>query len=425
MHKRAGIIVVVFAFLTVPGMAFAAGFSVFEAGAKALGMGGAFVAQADDPSAIFFNPAGIAGLEGVQTYLGMSLIFTGTDFSGVNPDPGFGVTEETGTLIFPPINVYVTWQVAEAVVLGLGLFNPFGLGQKWKNEAEYSGRHIAWDTELRTFDINPTVAWQAHEQFSIGAGLQLIYADVDIKRYLQEWDPNGSGFLDVGQVNLTGSGWNVGWNLGALYEHEKFSIGATFRSKVTSKIDDGEADFEQQPSGNDSLDVFVTTVFPADQRVATEIKLPWTASVGAMYSGVERWRFEVDVIFFGWSEFDVLPFNFEDESLNIVREQNYEDKAQIRTGIAYELSETTELRAGYYYDPTPQPRETMSPLLGDATRHGITAGVGYGVGAWYLDGFALALIASDRSSDGLSLDNYNGSYQAFGFIFGLNFGYRF
>ena len=45
--------------LTFPALALGGGFAINEHGTKAVGMGGAFAAQADDPTAIFYNPAGI------------------------------------------------------------------------------------------------------------------------------------------------------------------------------------------------------------------------------------------------------------------------------------------------------------------------------------------------------------------------------
>ncbi len=41
-----------------PGLAFGKVFTINEQGAKAVGMGGAFVAQADDPTAVYYNPLG-------------------------------------------------------------------------------------------------------------------------------------------------------------------------------------------------------------------------------------------------------------------------------------------------------------------------------------------------------------------------------
>ncbi|TYB81177.1 MAG: hypothetical protein FXF54_14905 [Kosmotoga sp.] len=59
MRKAKMLFLYVFTVLIVPTFVFANGFQINEQGAKALGMGGAFVAQADDPSALYFNPAGI------------------------------------------------------------------------------------------------------------------------------------------------------------------------------------------------------------------------------------------------------------------------------------------------------------------------------------------------------------------------------
>ena len=53
---------------------FAAGFRLPEAGAKAMGMGFAFTAQADDPSAIYFNPAGLTQLKGQNVMVGVTYV---------------------------------------------------------------------------------------------------------------------------------------------------------------------------------------------------------------------------------------------------------------------------------------------------------------------------------------------------------------
>ncbi|MCZ6766835.1 MAG: outer membrane protein transport protein [bacterium] len=404
----------------------AAGFLIFEGGAKALGMGGAFTARADDPSAIFFNPAGLSQVDGVQAYGGFTLIFTGTDFSGVDPDPGFGTTGETGTLLFSPINAYLSWQFDPKVTVGIGLFNMFGLGQDWKNPSTFIGRHIATKIDLRTFFVNPTVAWQPIDDVSFGFGLDLVYATVDLRRYVQQWDPNGQSFLDIGTTRLEGdNGLDVGWNVGGLYHSpHDVNIGVSFRSQITADVE-GPAGFVQVPSGDPALDQAVAAVFPSNQSVKTTIKLPYIMSLGVAYTGVERWEFEVDFNYVAWSRFNALVFEFsEDASLNTIRPQNYDDKWSLRTGFGYDVWEELTLRAGYYFDPTPQPQLAMSPLLGDITRHGLTGGVGYHAGAVTFDGFMLILFSTDRSTDGLSDDGYNGTYSSFGNLFGLNVGYK-
>jgi len=412
--------------LLAPVTSRAAGFLIFEGGAKALGMGGAFTAQADDPSAIFFNPAGLSQVEGVQVYGGFSFIFIGTDFSGVDPDPGFGTTGETGTLLFSPVNVYATWQFNPKFTAGIGLFNLFGLGQDWNDPATFVGRHIATKVDLRSFWINPTIAWQPIEDVSFGFGLDLVYATVDLDRYVQQWDPNGQGFLNVGTAKLEGdNGLDVGWNVGGLYRSpNNVNIGVSFRSQVTTDLE-GPAGFVQVPSGDAALDQAVAASFPTDQSVKTTLRLPWIMSLGVAYTGLERWTFEVDFNYVAWSRFNALFFEFnEDPSLNTLRPQNYDDKWSLRTGFGYDLWEELTLRGGYYFDPTPQPEGAMSPMLGDVTRHGISGGVGYHTGAITFDGFILVLISTDRSTNGLSYDGYNGTYSSFGNVFGLNVGYK-
>lgn len=98
---KRGLTVVVLLVLLLPGLVFGAGFHIREQGAKAMGMANAFVAQADDPSAIFYNPAGIAFQSGTQVSLGVTVVkvpetkFTGTTKLG-DVTPNLGV-ENTGT----------------------------------------------------------------------------------------------------------------------------------------------------------------------------------------------------------------------------------------------------------------------------------------------------------------------------------------
>src|SRR5947207_4864886 len=81
MNIRFWLLVVVAALLT-SGAAFGSGFSIFEQGAKATAMGGAFAATADDPTAIFYNVAGIAQLRRAEVNAGGTAINFSNEFRG-------------------------------------------------------------------------------------------------------------------------------------------------------------------------------------------------------------------------------------------------------------------------------------------------------------------------------------------------------
>ena len=84
----------------------AAGYGLYEQGARALGQAGAFTARADDPSAIYFNPAGLSRLDGKALLLSPNLIVFKAEFTGIAPDPGYGVHESTVPKVFPPFAAY-------------------------------------------------------------------------------------------------------------------------------------------------------------------------------------------------------------------------------------------------------------------------------------------------------------------------------
>src|SRR5665647_2102944 len=122
---------------------FAAGFRLPEAGAKAMGMGFAFTGQADDPSAIYFNPAGLTQLKGQNVMVGVTYIrengatFTGTTPLTLNTGTGsFDSKSETQkSLDFFIPNLYYTKTTSDGYfAYGVGIFSPFGLGQEYNSK---------------------------------------------------------------------------------------------------------------------------------------------------------------------------------------------------------------------------------------------------------------------------------------------------
>jgi long-chain fatty acid transport protein len=405
----------------------AAGFALFEQGARGMGFAGAFTAQASDPSAIFHNAAGIAFLRGKRLYLGGTLVAPSTSFEGASPFPGPGVIEDGDAgVLFPP-SAYYTHALAPDIVAGIGLHVPFGLRSRWANPDGFSGRFISQSAELSGFALNPTVAFKLEDRLSFGAGIDIRFSSVSLERRVPVVNPFTQGVVDAADLVLEGgTSTGFGFNLGMLGKlSENTSIGVSYRHKVTVDYD-GTAVFTPVGTGNAQLDAVVASALPpGTQPVTTSVTFPAQASVGLAHRW-DRWLFEVDVNWYQWSSFDTLAINFTDRpDLNEVIVEDYSNSFQYRFGVEREISEAWTVRGGYFWDESPAPSASISPLLPDANRNGFALGGSWTSGQLRLDAGAWYVLGSDRSTQGVNRDRFDGTYKSHAITFGVSFGYEF
>jgi long-chain fatty acid transport protein len=405
----------------------AAGFALFEQGARGMGFAGAFTAQASDPSAIFHNAAGIAFLRGKQIYVGGTLVAPSTTFTGANPFPGVGVTEESDAGIAIPPAAYYTHALAPDIVAGVGVHVPFGLRSRWANPAGYTGRFISQDAQLIGFALNPTLAVKLADRLSVGAGLDVRFSSVKLARSVPLVNPFTQRVVDAAALDLeSDTATGIGFNVGVLAKpSETTSVGLSYRHKVKVEYD-GTASFTPTPTGNAQLDTLIVSALPAgSQPVKTSITFPAIASVG-LAQRWGAWLFEVDVNWYQWSTFDRLALDFtERPDLSEVIVEDYGNAFQYRFGVERELTETWLVRGGYFWDETPSPPASVSPLLPDTNRHGVALGGTWTTGRLRLDGGAWLVLGGERSTAGVNRDRYEGSYKNKAFTLGLSLGYEF
>jgi long-chain fatty acid transport protein len=406
----------------------ASGFSIYEQGGRSMGFSGAYTAVTDDPSAIFHNAAGIAFLEGKQFYGGGTLVMPRSSFTGSDPFPGLGVQESQRVGVLPVPALYYTQRVSSRFAFGIGLDSPYGLKTKWANPDAFTGRYIAVESSLSGFAINPTVAVRLTEKLSVGAGLDLRFTSVRLVRRVGILNPYTLTMSDTAQVVLdSDTATAAGFNVGVVAKPSPgWSLGAQYRHKV--KVDyAGKATFTQIPTGYAQLDALVASGLPQNPAVETSIEYPSILAFGVARDWTD-WTAVADVVFFGWSSFDELRLTFPTEpDLDSVIPENYRNIWQIRTGVERRLESGWAVRLGYQYDRTPVPTESVSPLLPDNSRHGLSLGWSWkstggrarvDVGAWYL-------FLPQRSTEGQNRDGYNGTYDNSAFTLGASFGYRF
>jgi long-chain fatty acid transport protein len=395
--------------------AFPSGFQVMTQGARASGMGLAYAGVGGDPTAIFFNPAGIGWMHHVEGYLGANFITrTEGDFVGANPFPGEGVTEslEKNWYWFP--NGYLVLPLTPELNVGVGGFAQYGLGLKWNNpNTTFTGQFISQNAVIQSLDTNLVFSYLLFPQLSIAAGVDYRFSTVN---------PFTGAVVPVAHVKLNSDllengGW--GWNAGIMIKPvESISIGAAYRSSIDVDYE-GEATFTQRPTGNAALDALVAASLPTgNPPVLTTIDFPSSVNLGVGIQLPAQFLLALEADWTEWSTFENLTITFPTlVGRDIFRATLWEDSWAYRVGLEKGFGDWA-IRAGYYYDNTPQPDFDVSPILPDNDRNVYTFGFGYNTERWGFDVGALWIAFKDRAvlPPVPQTDNYFGTYSETGLV---------
>lgn len=410
--------------------AFSSGFALFEQGAKATAMGGAFAATADDPSAIFYNVAGIAYQRRMGATMGGTAINFANEFRG-NAEtefPGDGVSARYEDHTFVPPNAYLVIPIGENATFGIGSFTPFGLRTDWEEGETFAGRFISQDANVKLASVQPSFAMKmANDRFAWGVGLEYRLSHITLERNTPAINPFTQQIIDVAHVRLD-SDWNDTWgfNVGLMFKPtDTWNVGLSYRS--ASDIDyTGSAEFKQILTGNPQLDAIIGAQLPPTQDIETTINFPHFIHLGIATTRWEDWQVEFDVVHNSWSRFERLLVEFEQTpSRNLDIPENWDDSLSYRLGGNHRVTDNWDIRLGAVYDQTPQPLEGVGPLLPDADRAGVSFGVGFHGEHWSVDVTEFVLHFMDRDTEGQNSNDFNGTYETFANLFSVNVGYNF
>jgi long-chain fatty acid transport protein len=414
--KRPEFLFVLLAFALAPGSpggeARAQGFGVYEQGTCAMGRGGATVAApCGDGSSLFYNPAGLAGQPGLTLSGGVTAVLAQGSFT----DDRTATETELDNDLIPVPHLYAHYGVSERLSVGVGAYVPYGLGTTWPSE-DFDGRFLGYDSQLQSVYVQPTAAYQVLPgRLSVGAGLTVVFGSVELNRRLdlanQSVPGGGATFAQLGipprtdfaDAGLDGSGTGVGGHFGARFRvTDGLSIGARYLTAVGIDYG-GEASFEQVDTGltlpadnplmapaGTPLDQVLADQFDddggalADQNVETQITQPAQFVAGLSAKAAPGLMLFFDYTWTGWSAFDRLELQFENEDLDQKQVENYQNTSALRVGTEYafssdggSVSDGLTLRGGYTYNTSAAPAETVTPLLPESNRNQFTIGLGY------------------------------------------------
>lgn len=413
--NRRSVLMVAVVLLVMPTLSWGSGFALFEVGGRAGAMAGAMTAVADDPSALFWNPAGMAFQtdEGIQLMFGATALWPEQTFDGESPYPGEGYTAEQVKQTFVVPHIMLGIPVNDRLELSFSFMVPWGLGTEW--EDDFLGRYISKKADLMAYDLGASMAYQLSDRFAFGIGVDYMFAEIELTRNVGLINPFNQQLTDVAETNLKGTGTNSAWawNAGILWKMGSgFSLGASYRSDFTI-TGGGRGFFTQIPTGYPELDAMLGTLIPFDEDlpITAEIAFPDFWNLGISWQN-ERWIFSVQYGVMGWSAYEQLPIVFpENPEFSTVIEENFEDAAQYRFGMEFRAGRHWALQLGALYDETGQPVESMSPLLGDGDRTAYTAGISYFTDRFRFNIGFETVDTEARSTDGNSHDGFDGRYE--------------
>lgn len=366
---------------------FANGLSLNSVGPRALGMGGAMVGLADDPTAIYWNPAGLAGQNSSLYAFGTDIIPFGTykanssDF-GYPPDY-FVIDAKSKTNHYASPNFFANYSMGN-LAFGLGVFVPAGLGAEY-NGADLipiSGGDLEWMSKIAVIDIAPTIAYKINDMFSFGVTGNIFYGMFDMKRPSIYTDTLGVSHGFQYSESSTGTGFGVsGGLLCKLSEMIQFGVSARTEIKVTMS---GEAE--------NALMSFMGYLGTSD--FDRDVAWPLWAAFGVAVKPMENLTITADAQYSQWAKSEKeFHTDFKDPYWKAATATtgddtfvlDWKDCTQLRFGLEYMASEKLALRAGFYYDPAPAPDSTLTILFPSSTNNAVTAGLGFCAGKFDID----------------------------------------
>ncbi len=414
----------------------ATGFATQFMGAKAMGQANAFVAEADDPSAIYFNPAGLTQMKGTQVSVGLTGIVPFTERTGE------GVPEDKmrrQASVLP--NFYAASKLAaldNKLAVGLGFFSPFGITTDWAPTS--SMRYVTTLSQFEVFNANPSVAYEISPTVSLGAGVDYVnLVNTTSKAQINQAAANGDDSPD-GTSKLSGHGSGWGYNVGALFKPlERHSFGASYRSQVRIPIR-GSIEQSNLSASTQSNFNFAGPNYSAD--ATTSIILPASAILGYAFKPTDRWTLLADYEWTQWNSFqkqDIainetdptrLTFLTGDPTNNVSTiQRNWHNVSAFGVGANFKANETWQWRGGYAYFEKTAPNDTFLPDVPDAAVHLLTAGLSRSWDSLILDcafqGFFYVNRAVNNTVGNALGASVNGTYKTFTPAVAINATYKF
>lgn len=351
-HRRVALAMLSLLACGVSTAALAGGFALREQ--SAVGQGASFAGVAagggDSISGMFWNPAVVNDVETYQGETHVSGIFGDSKITTKNaPYSVFGT--KSGNIAEPaalPAG-YNAYRINDKLAIGLVTGAPFGLATDPKTN--YGGQLFARRSQVVSYNATPTVGYKVTDWLSVGAGVQLQYFHIKLRRAvgIAPGAPN---------ARLEGDDIGVGWTAGVNFRPtEGTDIGVGFRSKIKHNLDG-------KLSGPFPIGTF---------GIKANVTLPEMVTVGVRQKVTDDLTLLAGFEWTNWSRLSTVAIPPSGQVLTF----NYRDGFFYSVGGEYKVTPDITVRTGFAYEKSPITDRVRTSRLPDDNRYWLSAGGSY------------------------------------------------
>lgn len=362
----------------------AGGFALTEQSARLIGSANAGTAVSDDPSASFFNPAAMTQIDkltvsGTNAGVFVRSTFTPTLATGFDGRPLTGSTNSQALDAYVPA-MYVIYPINDRFVAGISVVSPFGLATNYGNDS--IARYFGILSEIKTININPSIAFKANEFLSVGFGINAMWAQSKLSQATPFTLPGVPVVEDL-YLFHKGDSWGWGWNAGIMFEKGDSKVGLSYRSRIKQDI---KGRVSISTPNDPRLRAGARALGLVDRAMSFSATLPDSIILSASHQLTEKLKVLLDVQLMRWSSLQDVAIHYGPvngvapgrDALGRPSELalRYKDAWRVAIGQEYEARENVFLRAGVAYDGSPVNQRVTTVRLPDGDRVWLTLGIG-------------------------------------------------
>ena len=336
----------------LPATVYGLGSAIPNQNAEAIARGNAFIASADNASAIYYNPAAITQLEGTHLLFGAHNLVVNPQYESTD-----GSRSSHGFFSVASVpQFYATYSQKDSPLsFGVGLYAPFGLGVHWPTNTSFNT--LGLQSQLTYIAFNPVVAYEVCPSLSLAVGPTINYAKVRLRQ--------GIGLSAGDEFVFNGTGWCFGATAGLLWKPiEKWSVGVDYRSPTSIKF-----------AGRSTLRPYA----PSESTDAN-LNFPQSIGGGISYRPTPQWNFEAYLIWTDWDTIDGTTFRR--ASGNIPFALNWISSVMTGVGGTRYFDNGWFVSAGYFFSQHSTPEKNFTPLVPDTDLHVGSIGFGRQLKNW-------------------------------------------